>query len=65
MHFVGRHPEVLAEGLAEVGLVVEAPGKSDLADGTVVGMVAAEFSPAVFQALDQHPLHEVLRLVGE
>lgn len=65
MHFVWGNPEVLAEGLAEVGLVIKTPGKSDLADGAVVGMVAAQFAAAVFQALDQHPLHEMLRLVGK
>lgn len=65
MHFIWGNPEVLAEGLAEVSLVIKAPGICDFADGTVAGMVATQLATAVFQALDQYPLHEMLRLVGK
>lgn len=65
VHFARSEPEVLAKCLAEVGLVMETPCVGNLADGAMARLVETQFATAMFQALDQHPLHQMLRLVGE
>jgi hypothetical protein len=61
----GRHTEVLSEGSAEMGLIIEPPGVGDLADRARSGSVLYQFAIALLQTLHPDPTHQGHLLVRE